>query len=207
MTTENRKNHKASSTIIPIFLVVMMCACNLPVLLGPTSNSNSTQPAPSTSTQPASSTATKSDNSPDCLNGIQPGKTTKSEVISLMGEPAGTDDSTGVEVMLYDSPFKGQYNSIALQNETVVMLSEILGENDSQKWSAIQEEYGEPAHTTYSNYLQEAMTYIYPDNGLAFVADQAMDVVFIKQCFIPMSIDDYLKTWGAALPTENPFIQ
>ncbi|HEY5271207.1 MAG TPA: hypothetical protein VII97_12800 [Anaerolineales bacterium] len=51
------------------------------------------------------------------------------------------------------------------------------------------------------------MTYIFPDKGLAFLADQAMDVVSIQECFIPMALEDYMKTWGKSLPAEDPFIQ
>lgn len=204
MTTESRRSHDLSFFLAATMLVLAMLACNLPAQSNSTDQgtpaNSSGQGTPNT-TQPGGGALAA------CLAGIFPGATTRDEVVALLGEPAGTDNSTGVEVLFYSSPVRGQFNSIALQNETVAMVSVILGENDLLKWSTIQEEYGEPAHTTYSNYLQEAMTYIFPDRGLAFVADQAMDVVFIKQCFIPMSIDDYLKTWGVSLPTEDPFIE
>ncbi|MFA5873570.1 MAG: hypothetical protein WC832_06365, partial [Anaerolineales bacterium] len=59
----------------------------------------------------------------------------------------------------------------------------------------------------YTNYLQGSMTYIYPDKGRAFIADENADIVFTKQCFLPMSLEDYLNTWGKNLPSEDPFIQ
>jgi len=80
-------------------------------------------------------------------------------------------------------------------------------EENPLAWSAIKAQYGEPAKTTYSNYLQWSMTYIYPDRGLAFVAAEGPDVVFIQECFIPMTLDEYMNTWGKLLPAENPFTE
>ena len=204
MKTGSRRSHDLSFFLAASMLGLAMLACNLPAQSSspdqgtPTNGSGQATP---TSTQPGGEAQA------DCLAGIVPGATTRDEVVALLGEPAGTDNSAGVEILFYSSPVGGVFNSISLQNETVAMLSVILGENNLLNWSTIQEEYGEPIHTTYSNYLQGSMTYIYPEQGLAFVADKGMGVVFIKQCFIPMSIDDYLKTWGASLPTQDPFIE
>jgi hypothetical protein len=204
MTTESKRSHDVPFSLAATILVLAMLACNLPTLsnnpdqVTPDNGSGQGTPNP---VQPASGVQAS------CLAGIIPGTTSRNEVVALLGEPAGTDTGTGVEVLFYSAKDRGQFNSIVLQNETVAMVSVNLGENDLQQWSTTQKEYGEPAQTTYSNYLQNTMTFIFPEKGLAFVADQAMDMVFIKQCFIPMNIDDYMNTWGKSLPTEDPFIE
>jgi hypothetical protein len=204
MKTGSRRSHDLSFLLAASMLGLAMLACNLraqsnsPDQGTPTKGSGQATP---TSTQPGGEAQA------DCLAGIFPGTTTRDKVVALLGEPAGTDKSAGVEVLFYPSPVGGVFNSISLQNETVAMLSVILGENNLLKWSTIQEEYGEPIHTTYSNYLQGSMTYIYPDQGLAFVAARGPDVVFIRECFVPMALADYMSTWGSSLPTEDPFTQ
>jgi len=203
MKTDTRSSRKASIFLLAGFLLLSMFACNLPKPAASTSGATSPT-STNTTIPPASGNPAEAS---QCLDGIQPGSTTRAEALSLLGQPAGTDDSTSSEVLLYASPIKGQYNSLVLQNETVAMLSVVLSENELLQWSAILAEFGQPTKTTFSNYLQDAMTYIYPEQGLAFVADEGMGVVFIQQCFIPMSIADYLKTWGASLPTQDPFIE
>jgi hypothetical protein len=142
-----------------------------------------------------------------CRKGITPGQTTKAEVLALLGNPARTEQDGTNEILLYPSPYPRQFDTIIVQDQTVVFMDVIIGDEDALAYSAIQALYGEPGHSTYSTYLQGSMNYIYPDKGRAFIADENADIVFTKQCFISMSLEDYLNTWGKNLPTKNPFIR
>jgi hypothetical protein len=142
-----------------------------------------------------------------CQKGITPGQTKKADVLSLLGNPARTEQDGANEILLFLSPYPKQFDTIILQDQTVVFMDVILGEEDALAYSAIKALYGEPKHSTYSTYLQGSLNYIYPDKGRAFIADENADIVFTKQCFISMSLEDYLNTWGKNLPTENPFIR
>ena len=110
-----------------------------------------------------------------------------------------------LETLLYASPLHSQFNSIVVKNQVVGLVSILQAEDAPLAWSAVKAQYGQPSHTAYSTYLQGSLTYIYPDQGRAFVASVAQDVVYIQECFVPMALEDYMKTWGSTLPAENPF--
>lgn len=202
MKTGYRKNRDLSILIAPIVMVFAMLACNLPTQSNapgqgtPTNGPGQSTPTP---TQPGGG------GDAACLPGIFPGTTTRDEVVALLGDPLAVEPEGGIETLLYASPLRGQFNSIALQNQVVALVSIVLGEDNPQAWSDVKAQYGEPAHTAFSNYLQWSMTYVYPDRGLAFVADEGLDAVFIRDCFVPMSLEDYMNTWGKSLPAEDPF--
>jgi len=195
MKTGSRRSHDLSFFLAATMLVLVMLACNLP------NQSNSPDQGTPNSTQPGSGALAA------CLAGIFPGTTTRDEVVALLGEPLAVEPEGDLENMLYASPLRAQFNSIVIQNQVVALVSIMVGEDNPLSWSAVKAQYGEPAHTAYSNYLQWSMTYIYPDRGLAFVAAQGPDVVFIQECFVPMTLEDYMNTWGKSLPAENPFIR
>jgi hypothetical protein len=140
-----------------------------------------------------------------CAAGIIPGSTTRTEVTATLGEPVGTVPENGYETLLYASPIPRQYNSVVLQNGVVAYVSIVLGDENPQAWSAVTAQYGQPVYMAYSNYLQGSMTYIYPDKGETFVASLEADAVFIHECYVPVSIQEYMNTWGSTLPTKDPF--
>ncbi len=142
---------------------------------------------------------------PDCLKGIFPGKTTKNEVIGLLGYPLSSQPEADSESLLYASAMYGQFNSISLQGGVVVQVSVVQPAEQPLAWSDVKAQYGEPAHTAYSNYLQGSQVYAFPAQGRAFVADAERDVVFIQQCFVPMSLENYIAAYGKLLPAADPF--
>ena len=202
MKTESRRSHDLPFILAATMLVLAMLACNLPTQSNspdqatPTHASGQATPSP---TQPGGAAQAA------CLAGIFPGTTTRDEVVALLGEPVAVEPEGDLETLLYASPLRGRFNSIVVQNRVVALVSMMVGEDNPLAWSAVKAQYGEPVHTAYSNYLQGSMTYIYPDQGLAFVASEAPDVVFIRECFVPMTLEDYMNTWGSSLPAEDPF--
>jgi len=195
MKTVSRRSHDLPFFLAATMLVLAMLACSLPT------QSNSPDQGTPTSTQPGSGGQAA------CLAGIFPGTTTRDEVVALLGEPVAVESEGDLETLLYASLLRGKFNSIVVQNQVVALVSMMVGEDNPLAWSAVKAQYGEPAHTAYSNYLQWSMTYIYPDQGLAFVASQGPDVVFIRECFVPMALEDYMNTWGKSLPVEDPYIR
>jgi len=179
MKTEKKKTSSLSLASVVTVLVIAMLACNL------------STPKPA--------------NDFVCYKGITPGQTNKADVVALLGDPTRTEWDGADEILLYPSPFAKQSNTIIVQNQIVVLVDVLIGDDDALTFSAIKALYGEPSHIAYTNYLQGSMTYVYPDKGQAFIADENGDIVYTKQCFLPMSLEDYLNTWGKDLPTENPF--
>jgi hypothetical protein len=195
MKTGSRRSHDLPFFLAATMLGLAVLACSLPT------QSNGQGLGTPTSTQPGGGAQAA------CLEGIFPGTTTRDAVVALLGEPVAVESEGDLETLLYASPLGGKFNSIVIQNRVVGLVSIVLGEDNPLAWSAVQAQYGEPAQTAYSNYLQGSLTYIYPDQGLAFVAAQAPDVVFIRECFVPLPLEDYMNTWGKSLPAEDPFIR
>ncbi len=204
MTTVNKNDQRTLLLIIGVALIILLSACRL---LSPGSKADEDGSARNdtntvTNNEPGSSIP---GGQAECLPGIVVGKTTQTEVVSLLGEPESTLDQSDGSVMLYPSAIKGQFVSILIQNQIVTYVSVPIGEDDSIKWSIIMEQFGQPDFTAYSQYQQSAMTNVFTQQGLAFIVDESMDVVFVKECFVPMNLEDYLKTWGASLPSEDPY--
>jgi hypothetical protein len=204
MKTVSRRSHDMPLIFGASMLVFAILACarntiNRPNPEGQGAPTHVSGQATPISTQPGNGRQTA------CLAGILPGKTTRDEVVALLGEPLAVETEGDLETLLYASPLHAQFNSIVVQNQVVGLVSRLQAQDDPLAWSAVKAQYGEPAHTAYSTYLQGSLTYIYPDQGRAFVASEAQDVVFIQECFVSMALEDYMKTWGSTLPTENPF--
>jgi hypothetical protein len=193
MKTAIRSNHELGVRAGAIAVVFAIFACNLPgvTVIG----ASTTKPA----VGGPSGTA--------CLEGIQPGKTTKNEVVSLLGNPLATVQDGGFETLQYASAVYGQANSIAMWNGVVALVSVVQAGDKPLAWSEVKAQLGEPAFRAYTHYQQGSMTYAYPDRGRAYIADETMDVVFIQQCFAPISLADYMTAYGNSMPTEDPFIE
>ncbi|MCX6053413.1 MAG: hypothetical protein NTZ74_00575 [Chloroflexi bacterium] len=202
MKTVFRKRHDLPIILVVILLLLAMLACGE---TGKSNTSSTSTPTHGSNLSNPDSNQTGSRTRLDCLAGITPGKTTRTEVIALLGEPLASEPDGDFETLLYASPFPRQYNSITIQNQVVVLLSEVLDEGNSLSLSAILAEYGKPAQKTYSHYLQGSKTYIYPDRGQAIIASAEVDAVFIQQCFVPMALEEYMNSWGKSLPAEDPF--
>lgn len=189
MKMEVRNNHDRHIFLATIVLALTILACKSITIKGnPMPN-----PVPD---------VTSSDS---CLKGIFPGKTTRIEVLTLLGNPLGMKQVGGQETMFYVSAIYGQLNSIVVQNDVVTLVSAVQAEGSIPIWSEVKAQFGEPAHTAYTNYSEGSMIFAFPERGLSFIADETMDVVFIQKCFIPMSLDNYMLAYGNFLPTEDPF--
>jgi hypothetical protein len=66
---------------------------------------------------------------------------------------------------------------------------------------------GEPEYLAYSRFVAGSKTYVYPQQGLLFIADPLMDTVFIQECFEPQDLASFLSSYGENIPEENPYIK
>lgn len=210
MKTGLRRNVRSTLAVFPVALMMAILACNFPTTSAtkPAQDSSSSQVSPTlvspTLKPPTAATATPLAG-PVCYEGIVLGVTTKDQAISLLGKPIAIETIDDYEDLLYPSALSSQFDSILLQNQIVVRVDKVLGKDEALKFSAVKSQYGKTDYTAYSNYQHWTKTYIYPEKGLAFTADENLDVVFLKQCFVPMTIDKYMSLWGSDLPMQDPF--
>jgi hypothetical protein len=143
----------------------------------------------------------------ECLPGILPGQTTREETLARLGNPLATNEGGALETLSYGSAIFKQLNSVVLQNGVVVLVTVIQPVDHPLAWSEVKQQNGEPAYTAYTNYSQGSRVYAFPSLGRAFTADEQWDAVFIQQCFVPMSLENYILVYGNFLPMEDPFIE
>lgn len=217
MRTVHRKNKNLPLVIAASVLVLVGFACDLPFLnMDPTQTPSANKTPERVLGEAMKNTPTpellqtsivETQNQASCLEGIFPGTTTKTQVITLLGNPVSSQQDGDVESLFFSTSSKTRLDSISIQNQVVVLASALVGQADPLKWSEVKAQFGKPAKIGYSNYSDGSMTYIYPDQGVAFIADEAVDQVFIRECFIPMSLEKYMDSWGKNLPVDDPYTQ
>jgi len=200
MQTGYANNRKLFTLMVLVILMAILCACKFPQPSG-----DNKEEGTNISNEPTSTSIPVIHS--ECMEGIQPGKTTKPEVIELLGAPLDILSGSGFEILYYPSSIKVLLNSITIENDIVSLVSVNMSEAEAPAWSTILTQLGEPDHQTYSFFQQGAMTYIYAQKGLSFVANERIDLVFIQDCFVPSSLDYYMARWGTELPAENPYIK
>ena len=200
MKKEHRRNKMDKLIWMILLLLVPALACGMPSL-------GNKPPIPTIAMESGQPAAGRVEAAPQCLAGIIPGKSTRGEVVGLLGEPVRNEMSGTAENMYYNSPVKYQYNTVALVDGVVSRVSIIPGTDEMKKWSAVKAQYGEPEHTAYSYYEQNSRTYAFPQKGLVYIADEDLDLVYIKECFAPLLLDHYNLLYGMFLPQENPFTE
>jgi hypothetical protein len=216
------KRNRKSAAWMGITVIMVTLACNIPGLSQNSSPGAETQPEnPTQETEmqveiptleataqpmsPTQSSTSVDNNQANCLAGVIPGQTNRDEVITILGEPDATRQEGNYEALQYPTHLIGQYHTVYLQNQVVEWVSTVLTEDNPLTWSAVRAQYGEPAHTAYSDYLEGSRNLAFPEQGLNFIADPELDIVFVQECFVPMSLADYMQAYGDFLPQENPF--
>jgi len=142
-----------------------------------------------------------------CLPGVIPGKTTRAEITQLMGEPATTElAEDGTEFLYYKSAVEEVPDFIQIRQDVAEVVS-ALNRDAQVNLASITEKFGEPEQITYSYFSQGAYTYLYPQKGFALIGEPEGGQVYWLECFISMTLEDYLAGLGSSLPSENPYIR
>jgi hypothetical protein len=203
MRTASRKNPKNPKAIwIILSTLPLLLAC-----LGSQSPGSTNQNGPASdpeSIQDQEQGATHPF-AQSCLGGIVPGVTTREEVIAALGQPSIHENEGDQEAFYYSSGTKGIFNSVLVEQGIARYTSKLLGEQEALRLSSILEQLGEPEYRAYSHFVAGSRTYAYPQQGLLFIADPNMDVVFIQDCFLPQDLASFLATYGEDLPTADPY--
>ncbi len=183
MPTASRSNlDRITAAVLLLGLAVL--ACNLPT----------------TAAAPAAGSAAS-----ECLSGITPGTTTKTEVMARLGNPLDTIQDGGAETLQYASGVYGQSNSIMLQGGVVSLVTVV--EVKPPSWGALKAQLGAPTFSALSDFQPGAQIFAYPERGRAFTADPLHDAVLMRQCFAPISLGEYSASFGKDYPSQDPFVK
>jgi len=131
------------------------------------------------------------------LSWVLPGKTSKDEVISKLGTPIKDDLTTNNETLYYNSTSKTRNNQIILEDESVVLVKEMISYLDSKKVSSITTSYGISTDSLFGpDSAGGNKLYIYPDKGIAYIGDPKFDTLEEIWYFVPTSIEKFKETWA-----------
>jgi hypothetical protein len=143
---------------------------------------------------------------PICNDEITPGLTSQSDLNSVLGTPISIESGQGVETRYYLSSDKKLFHTIKLVDGVVVFVSVIVeNEKNIMPLTLLLKEYGDPETILFSHFAKGSVTYVYASTGQSFIVSTKLDEIYVRTCFMPMSLDEFLDTWGANLPTEDPF--
>lgn len=153
-----------------------------------------------------------SDKNAPSWQSITPGQTTLEELKEILGEPdsivelgklglslaykdvsRSTPDDFLIDFSC-DCVVHIRINMLARYHDPAITLAEML------------EKYGEPEAVTLANYPGGAIAFVYAKQGIQVISQGALPedadtaAVLAIEYFIPMSLDEYMQTWGADQP-------
>lgn len=201
MKTASASARRTSLTIALGVLALAALACGFSVGTTPPAAGPTPRAAPTPTAVPPTPFVVPAD---ACFAGIIPGQTTVEQLISAFGQPALAIEKDGLQTLGYPSFIPNQYNVFVIADGRVTLIGMQL-DPSVFTLSQLTNLIGQPDMVTYSMYLQGTRTYLYPQQGLAFIVEPEADLVFYQECIVPMSLEQYLASWGAELPMENPF--
>ena len=191
-----------------IFLILGMIATTLACRLTSQMNETPDEVSPSEpqEAQPLNFNSTQeSEDNGSCLPGILLGKSDRAAVIAALGEPVYASEENSFEVLEFDSGARGQPNVVYLQDGLAILVRKVFTETETLDWSVLQVELGQPSFTAYSDYAAGSLFFAYPEQGVRVIVNPDLDVVFLKECFPPMTLDAFIQSKGHYHPQENPF--
>lgn len=139
-------------------------------------------------------------------NNLKPGVSTREDVIKVMGTPLKEQQLPYSLALFYPSDYEVFPNTIVLDQEDKVKSILIQVPPDEEiKLSGWIKQYDNPEKEMWNTYSAETKTYLFPKKGTVVVASEVADRILAIHYFIPMSLADYLSTWGQNLFEENPY--
>lgn len=125
--------------------------------------------------------------------GILPGKTTTNDATKILGTPIASSGN----VLDFQSKSPTENNKITSENGKVVFIRHVIAKGDNTSTTQITDLYGAAPIRLYgpdSNGGEDL--YVYPDKGVAYLANQPKEYVFEIWYFEPMSVNDFIQKWA-----------
>ena len=119
--------------------------------------------------------------------GITPAKTSKAELIQVLGEPAKSQEKGRFTIYGYKSAEKFRFHEVWLEEDKVVLIREQVASGEKLKLADLEKKYGKPT-TLYSELFaqsQELLTFA--RRGYAVLANKNNEAVYEVWYFEPTS--------------------
>jgi len=141
---------------------------------------------------------------PADLSQITPGKSTRSDVISKLGQPNKESGGANGEVLFYNSTSNTRDSQITISKDIVVLIKEMHTYSDPKKVSDIEKAYGLSNYSLFGpDYAGGNKLYIYPAKGLAYLGDPKFDTIDEIWYFEPTTIEIFKQKFASNYTKEK----
>lgn len=136
---------------------------------------------------------------------IEPGVTNEIKMREILGVPNKTEQTEGGALFYYDSPIINYDNRLLVNNGEVKLIKEQLDVSKPllKIHDFLPNPSSEPTQKYSATYGDAIAVYLYPQDGMAFVAHTFDQSVYEIWRFEPTSIIEILNTWGSNLIDEE----
>lgn len=139
--------------------------------------------------------------------GVKPGVSSKEEVIKTLGTPIEEKQTPLGNTLFYQSDNPVFPHTIIFdQSDAVSSIFVQVTADDQIKFSEWLKNYGQPEKEMYNSYSEFSKTYIFPQKGVAVVANKDFDQIYSVHYFKPTILESYLSQWSNYLFEKNPYL-
>lgn len=135
-------------------------------------------------------------------NNLKLNYTTEAEVIKKVGTPIAVSDTKMGKYLDYKSDYKTLPQQVLIKDGVVNLVKQRINVNDKTNFNPLISILGKEDSIQYTSSLGDAFPlYIYASQGIA-LAKNSYGNVFEIWYFSPMTLDEFMKTFGAENLTE-----
>src|SRR3989344_5039510 len=93
----------------------------------------------------------------------------------------------------YQNPTPGKPHEVVIKENNILLIKETITINDDKKVNDIKKEFGEPKKILFGpGYTSEFYLSVYPENGIAYIGQDASGVLLEVWYFTPTNINDFI---------------
>jgi|SRR3989344_6293838 len=122
---------------------------------------------------------------------LTPGSSTKEQVTEILGNPL-KEEADGT-ILKFTSSAPGKPHEVVIKENNILLIKETITINDDKKVNDIKKEFGEPKKILFGpGYTSEFYLSVYPENGIAYIGQDASGVLLEVWYFTPTNINDFI---------------
>ena len=126
-----------------------------------------------------------------------PGKSTKEDLINILGDPIKSTEENGRDILEFKSTSSVINHKAYLENGTAIFLDEIVTLEDNVSLEELRKQYGVSNDILYGDDAYNGYyLFVYPDKGVAYLGNPSNDVVLEIWYFTPMTFEKFNQTWA-----------
>jgi len=136
---------------------------------------------------------------------LTPGISSKSDAIKEFGAPINGEGSSA---LLFGSDNPNFPHQVALQEDKVEFIKQIITAKDKENANEIKALYGDPPYILYGEYSASGFNlYVYPDKGIAYIGHPKEGILLEIWYFTPTTIEDFRSKWAKNYYDSPPLRQ